>query len=157
MKLSMIVAMTPHRVIGKDNDLPWPLIKEDMKWFRRKTTGHVIIMGRKTYESLGKPLPKRANFVITRNRNFKAPGCFVFHDVDETLKEAFNIDKEPIVIGGSSIYEMFLPKIDTLYLTKIKKEYDGDTYFPEINLDEWEEEIIDETEEVCFTALKRKK
>jgi len=154
--LSMIVATDPNRAIGKDNDLPWPRIKEDMKWFRKKTTGHVIIMGRKTYESLGKPLPRRANFVITRNRNFKAPGCFVFHTVEAALAEAFNIDKEPVIIGGNAIYELFLPLTTTLYLTKVKKEYDGDVFFPEIDRSEWAEEKIDETEDVCFTVLRRK-
>lgn len=156
MSLSMIVAMTPERVIGRDNDLPWPRIKEDMKFFRRHTKGHVIIMGRKTYESLGKPLMHRANFVLTRNSNYKAPGCFVFTDIDEMLKEAFNIDKEPVVIGGAGIYELLLPKTTTLYLTKVIESYEGDTFFPELKSGEWEEEILDTTEQVVFTKLIRK-
>lgn len=154
--LSMIVATDPSRVIGKNKDLPWPRIKEDMKWFKKKTSGHVIIMGRKTYESLGKPLPRRANFVITRNRNFKAPGCFVYNDADVALKEAFDIDKEPIVIGGSAIYELFLPRTDTLYLTEVKKSYEGDTFFPELDLVTWDRKILDETEHVKFTILRRR-
>lgn len=156
MNLSMIVAMTPEGVIGKDNDLPWPRIKEDMKHFRKYTKGHVIIMGRKTYESLGKPLMHRANFVLTRNSEYRAPGCFVFTDVNEMLEEAFNIDHNPVVIGGAGIYELLLPKTTTLYLTKVNEVYEGDTYFPELNRDDWSEETLGITPQVIFTKLTRK-
>ena len=156
MKLAMIVAMTPSGVIGKDNELPWPRIKEDMKFFRKQTKGHVVIMGRKTYESIGKPLPHRANFVVTRNRNFKAPGCLVFHDLDEAIKEAYELDKQPVVIGGSGIYKAFLPKTTIIYLTEVKQEYEGDVSFPSFDRDVWDREVIDETDKVVFTKLTRK-
>jgi dihydrofolate reductase len=156
MKLSMIVAMTPNRVIGKDKDLPWPRIKEDMKFFKKQTRGHVVIMGRKTYESIGNPLPNRANFVITRNKDFKASGCFIFNDIEVALKEAFYFDPRPIVIGGSGIYTALLPKTSKIYLTEVKQEYDGDTYFSELDPAEWDREVLNETDEVIFTALTRK-
>lgn len=156
MNLAMIVAMTSNRVIGKDNDLPWPRIKEDMKFFRKQTKGHVVIMGRKTYESIGSPLPHRANFVVTRNRNFRAPGCLVFNSIEDALAEAYEIDKQPIIIGGSGIYKEFLPKTSILFLSEVKKEYEGDTHFPELVADEWSCEILDETENVIFTKLTRK-
>jgi dihydrofolate reductase len=156
MNLAMIVAMTPSGVIGKDNDLPWPRIKEDMRFFKRQTKGHVIIMGRKTYESIGKPLPHRANFVLTQNPNYKAPGCLVFTDLDKALTEAYELDKQPVVIGGSGIYRALLPKTSILYLTEVKQEYEGDVNFPMFDRSAWDREVIDETDKVIFNKLTRK-
>lgn len=155
MGLSMIVAMDPNRTIGKDNELPWPRIPEDMKFFRKKTLNHVVIMGRKTYQSIGKPLPKRVNFIVTHNRNFEAPGCFVFYDIEAAIQEALDIDDSPFVIGGSGIYESFLPYTDTLYLTRVNDEYSGDVFFPKLDLDQWDESVINETKDVSFCLLQR--
>jgi len=147
--------MDPNRVIGKDNELPWPRIKEDMKFFRKITTGHVVILGRKTYDSIGRPLPKRTNFVISRQEGLEIEGCTVFNDFEEALREAKKLDmyESPIVIGGAAIYEMALPKVDCMYVTKISKEYEGDVTFPEFDKSKWKEEILKYTEEAIYTRL----
>ena len=160
MSLSLIVAMDPNRVIGKDNDLPWPRIKEDMKFFRKITTGHVVIMGRKTWDSiyvgLGKPLPKRTNFVVTRQEGLEIEGCRVFNSLDEAIEEALKIDDSPMIIGGSSLYEMALPLVGSMYITQVKKEYDGDTFFPKFDTSLWKERILNSTENAIFTKLLRR-
>lgn len=134
--LSIIVAVAENNVIGKDNDLIWHLPR-DLKHFKETTTGHYVIQGRKTYESYGKPLPNRTNVIITRDKDYTAGGCIVVHSLEEALKEAKN-DAEPFIIGGGRIYEQALPLVDRIYLTKIHHSFEGDTYFPEIDLDEWE-------------------
>lgn len=158
MSLTLIVAMDPNRVIGKDNDLPWPRIKEDMKFFKKTTVGHVVILGRKTYESIGKPLPKRTNFVISHQKDLEIEGCTVFNDFEEALREAKKLDmyENPMVIGGAAIYEMALPYVSTMYITKINKEYDGDTFFPEFDQKAWKEETLKYTEEATYTRLIRR-
>ncbi|MFP4023420.1 MAG: dihydrofolate reductase [Thiohalospira sp.] len=134
--LSIIVAVSENNVIGKDNDLIWHLPR-DLKHFKETTTGHYVIQGRKTYESYGKPLPNRTNVIITRDKDYTADGCIVVHSLEEALKKAEN-DSEPFIIGGGKIYEQALPLVDRIYLTKIHHSFEGDTYFPEINMDEWE-------------------
>jgi len=133
--LSIIVAVAENNVIGKDNDLIWKLPR-DMKHFKETTTGHYIIMGRKTYESNGRPLPNRINVIITRDKNFKAEGCVVVHSLKDAIEEAKN-DSEAFIIGGGVIYELAMPFADRIYLTIIHHKFEGDTYFPEINMDEW--------------------
>lgn len=134
--ISIIVAVAENNVIGKDNDLIWKLPR-DMKHFKETTTGHYIIMGRKTFESNGRPLPNRTNVIITRDKNYTAEGCVVVHSLEDAIKEAKN-DTEAFIIGGGIIYEMALPIVDRIYLTKIHHNFEGDTYFPEINMDEWD-------------------
>ncbi|MFO7828393.1 MAG: dihydrofolate reductase [Bacteroidales bacterium] len=134
--LSIIVAVAENNVIGKDNDLIWHLPR-DLKHFKETTTGHYIIMGRKTFESNGRPLPNRTNVVITRDKNYSAEGCIVVHSLEEAIKEAKS-DPEAFIIGGGKIYELALPLVDRIYLTKIHHYFDGDTYFPEIDMDRWE-------------------
>ncbi|MAG91893.1 type 3 dihydrofolate reductase [Candidatus Woesearchaeota archaeon] len=134
--ISLIAAMGRNRVIGKDNSLPWKL-PEDMKRFKELTSGKTVIMGRKTFESIGRPLPNRKNIIITRDQNYKAEGCIVVHSVEDALKNADN--NEVMVIGGAQIYDLFLSKANKMYLTLIDHDFEGDAYFPEYNKDEWKE------------------
>ncbi len=135
--ISIIAALAENRVIGVNNTLPWRL-PNDLKHFRRLTTGHAIIMGRRNHESIGKPLPERTNIVITRNHDYRAPGCLVAHSLDEALKMADD-DAEVFVIGGAEIYRAALARADRLYLTRVHAEVQGDTFFPEFDRNEWRE------------------
>lgn len=128
MKLTAIVAMTPDRVIGRDGTLPWHL-PEDLAFFKRTTSGHPILMGRKTYESIGRPLPKRRNIVITRDTSWSADGVEVIHH-PESLED-LGIEDRVFIIGGSEIYRSFLEQLDELLVSHIYKSYPGDTLFPE--------------------------
>jgi dihydrofolate reductase len=136
MKISLIVAMGENRVIGVNNRMPWHL-SADLKRFRQITMGKPIIMGRRTHESIGRPLPGRKNIVLTSDRNYAAPGCTVVHGLVEALREAGA--EEAMVIGGSSLYRDFLPKADRIYLTLIHREFEGDTFFPEFDPKDWRE------------------
>src|SRR3989338_8105608 len=137
MIISLIAAMDKNRVIGKDNSLPWKL-PEDMKRFRGITKGKPVIMGRKTFESIGRPLPDRKNIIITRDRNYKAEGCIVVNSKEEALNAAKG-SEEVMIIGGEQIFEEFLPIANKMYLTFIDKEFEGDAYFPEYDNAEWKE------------------
>ncbi len=137
MIISLIAAMSKNRVIGKNNSIPWKL-PEDMRHFKRLTLGKTVVMGRKTFESIGKPLPKRVNIVITRDRSYMAKGCFVVNSVKDALKIPKD-GEEVMVIGGSEIYRQFLPFANVIYLTIIEKNFDGDSFFPEISRNEWKE------------------
>ncbi len=134
--LSIIVAVAENNVIGHENSLIWH-ISEDLKYFKRTTSGHPVIMGRKTFESIGKPLPNRTNIVISRNPDFKPAGCTVVSSLEKAL-ELLNPNEENFIIGGGSIYREALPLADKLYLTKVYHHYEGDTFFPEIG-SEWKE------------------
>ena len=127
--LKAMVAMTAERIIGKGNDLPWHL-PEDLQVFKRTTSGHPIVMGRKTFESIGRPLPKRQNIVITRDPNWSAEGVDIIHS-PEDLGTLDLQNPELFIIGGSEIYQLFLPQISELYVSAVFKDYDGDTKFPE--------------------------
>ena len=127
--------MSSNRVIGVNNTLPWHL-SEDLKHFKSLTTGHTIIMGRKTYESIGRPLPNRRNIVISRNKEASCEGAEVVHSIEDAFSISRN-DNEVFVIGGSNIYEQALSLVDQLYITEIKKSFSGDAYFPEINKQIW--------------------
>ena len=127
--------MSSNRVIGVNNTLPWHL-SEDLKHFKSLTTGHTIIMGRKTYESIGRPLPNRRNIVISRNSNTSYEGVEVVHSLEDAFSISTN-DKEVFVIGGSNIYEQALSFVDQLYITEIKKNFWGDAFFPDINKQIW--------------------
>ncbi|MCH1508289.1 MAG: dihydrofolate reductase [Akkermansiaceae bacterium] len=129
MKLSAIVAMTPDRVIGANGDLPWHL-PDDLKFFKKQTLGHPIVMGRKTFESIGRPLPKRQNIILTHNPAYHADGAETIHHPKE-LREFQLIDQQAFIIGGAEIYKFFMPILDDIYITHINEEYPGDTYFPE--------------------------
>jgi dihydrofolate reductase len=136
-KLSIIVAMSSNRVIGVNNTLPWHL-SEDLKHFKFLTVGHTIIMGRKTYDSIGRALPNRRNIVISRNIEISCEGAEVVHSIEDAFSISKN-DGEVFVIGGSNIYEQALHLVDHLYITEIKKSFLGDAFFPEINKSIWVE------------------
>ena len=133
VRLSLIAALAKNRVIGKDNDLIWKDIPGDMKWFVEKTRGHTVIMGRKTYDTLRvKPLPKRKNIVISRNRDLVLPGCIIVSSVEDAMKAAWNENEEEVfVIGGGEIYEQTIGRADRLYLTIIEAEAECNVFFPD--------------------------
>jgi dihydrofolate reductase len=134
-RISIIAAMAENRVIGVNNTLPWRL-PADLRRFRRITTGHHVIMGRRNYESIGKPLPERHNIVVTRNPDYRAPGCTVTHSLEQALATAWN-DAEVFVIGGADIYRQAFDRADRLYLTLVHADIRGDTYFPEFDTAQW--------------------
>lgn len=134
MSLSLIVAMTKNRVIGKDNQMPWHL-PADLAWFRQNTTGKPVIMGRKTFESIGRPLPKRTNIVLSR-QPFEYDGV-IWKDSLESAVDFVCDSEEIMLIGGGQLFNEYLSQADRLYLTEIQTELDGDTFFPSINWDEW--------------------
>ena len=143
MKLSLIAAMAQNRTIGRNNKLPWYL-PEDLKYFKRVTMGKPLIMGRKTFESLGKPLPGRPHIIITRDKDYTYPGCHIVHDRQSAITRAENLllidgGGEVVVIGGAEIYGLMLPKMDRMYLTEVREDVPGDAFFPEYNSDEWQE------------------
>ena len=142
MTISLVVAMASNRVIGKANGMPWRLPGEQ-KYFKAVTMGKPMIMGRKTYESIGRPLPGRANIVVTRTCKINGEGVTVTHDFHDAVKlaraiAAGNETGEIMVIGGGNIYEQALPLADRIYLTEIHADFDGDTFFPPLN-DHWHE------------------
>ncbi|MBS4051381.1 MAG: dihydrofolate reductase [Methylomonas sp.] len=135
MKISLIVAMASNRVIGLNGTMPWHL-SADLKRFKQITLGSPIMMGRKTFDAIGRPLPGRENLVISRNPEYRQPGCRVFADIDSALRYAQTCS-EVFVIGGATLYDALLPQADYLYLTLIQREFAGDTYFPEIDYSAW--------------------
>lgn len=136
--ISAIVAMAENRVIGAKNQLPWHL-PADLAHFKSITTGHPILMGRKTYESIGKPLPNRTNIIMTRDPYYQVDHCIVVSSIDDAIAAASDEHQEFFIIGGAEIYQQLLPSIQRLYLTLIHQEFEGDVYFPELNMSEWEE------------------
>ena len=132
--ITIIAACDRNRGIGLNNSLPWR-IPEDLKRFKELTLNKVVLMGRKTFESIGRPLPKRTNVVITRDKDFKADGVLVYN----SLEEALPIFSDIVVIGGGEIYKRLIEKADIIELTHIHAEYECDVFFPEINLNQWKE------------------
>jgi dihydrofolate reductase len=137
MKISLIVAMDRNRLIGRGNALPWHLPAE-LQHFKALTLGKPILMGRKTYESIGRPLPGRHNIVISRNPDFSAPGCTVVASVEAALAAAGDVE-EVMVIGGAQLYAELLPRAQRIYLTRIEAEFDGDAWFPPLADATWQE------------------
>lgn len=141
-RIALICAMARNRVIGHGNALPWRL-PADMKHFRELTTGHALLMGRKTFESLGRPLPNRTNIVITSQRDYAAEGTLVAHSLDEALALAATHvlpdNPEIFVIGGENLYAQMLPRADRLYITSVEAEVEGDAWFPQFDHDQWQE------------------
>ena len=133
--ISFIWAMDQNQLIGKDNGLPWRL-PEDLKFFKKTTNGHAIVMGRKTFDSIGKPLPNRENVILTRNTVFQQEGCLVMHSVQEILEWSKEKGGEIFIMGGREIYKQFIPHVERLYVTQIHHEFEGDTTMPAIP---WEE------------------
>lgn len=137
-EFSILVAIARNMAIGKDNRLIWH-IPEDLKRFKALTTGHTVVMGRKTYESLPfRPLPKRRNLVITRDKSLQLPGCVMAHSIEDAIGKMDN-DRENFIIGGAEIFRDFMPLAHKLYITWVHKDFEADTFYPEINPDEWTE------------------
>lgn len=159
---SLVVAMARNRVIGRDNQLPWRL-PADLAYFKQVTMGHPIIMGRRTWESIGRPLPGRQNIVVTRQRDYQAAGCTVVGSLDQAWAAAGDAG-EVCVIGGTSIFAEALPSADRIHLTEVDAEVPGDTYFPPFDRSEWvEREVsrqpVDARHEYAFriVVLERRK
>ena len=160
--LTLIVAVSENDVIGKDNDLIWRL-KADLKRFKALTSGHCIIMGRKTFESFPKPLPNRTHIVITRQQDYKVPeGVIVVNSLEAAIEQA-ELDANPFIIGGGEIYKQALNSVDTLEFTRVHHTFEGDTFFPLIREDIWEEtgRIYNEKDELhlypfSFITYKRR-
>ncbi|WP_417599812.1 dihydrofolate reductase [Owenweeksia hongkongensis] len=160
MNLTIIAAMAKGRVIGKDNDLIWHL-PDDLKHFKNLTKGHHVIMGRKTYESMGKPLPGRTNIVITRQKDFKANGCILVNTIEEGIQKAEG-DSQPFIIGGGEIYKQALKYAQTIELTEVNGEFDGDTFFPTFDEKQWKEvsrthHPVDEKHKYSFDFIQYSK
>lgn len=137
MIISSIAAVAKNGVIGNDNDIPWRL-STDLKYFKKQTSGHHIIMGRKSFLSIGKPLPNRTNIIVTRDPYFIASNCVVVHSIPEALEIAHrNGETEAFITGGGTIYEQTMDIIDKLYLTHVDATPEGDVTFPEVNYDQW--------------------
>jgi dihydrofolate reductase len=156
MKISVIVAMGEDRAIGQDNQLLWHH-SEDLKRFKAITMGHPIIMGRKTFESIGKVLPGRQNIIITRQKSYQVNGAAVCHDINATLR-CCDRCKEVFIIGGAQIYQEFMARVNRIYLTLIHRTYpDADTFFPEFNKDDFQETSREKPEEnYSYIMLDRK-
>jgi dihydrofolate reductase len=163
MIISIIAAMDEIHGIGIDNKLPWRL-SDDLTRFKELTMGHHIIMGRKTFETIGKALPERVNIIVTRNRDFQVPGCLVAHSPEDAIEMARSQgDDEVFVIGGSRIFQATIGIADKFYLTTVHTEGNADTFFPEFNLDDWQVEYsesfpADESNEfpTPFKVLQKK-
>lgn len=134
--LSIAVAVGENFAIGKNNQLLWHM-PADLKFFKQTTSGHTVVMGRKTFDSVGRPLPNRRNIVITRDTELKIDGVEVVNSLDEALAITKTEEKPVFIIGGAEIYRQALPKTQTLYLTTIHHHFDADTFFPEIDREEW--------------------
>ena len=137
-EINVIVAMTKRRIIGKDGTLPWHL-SEDLKLFKAHTTGNIVIMGRKTFDSIGRPLPNRRNLVVSKNiqENEKVAGVEYFPDLEHALNAAQDGSGKILIIGGASIYQQMIEKADRLYISLVDGDFDGDTCFPEVKEDVW--------------------
>jgi len=140
--ISLIVAMDKHCLIGRDNQLPWHL-PQDLAYFKKVTMNHKIIMGRKTFESIGRPLPGRENIIITRDSTYSQEGCTILHSIDEILKLSSRSNEELFVIGGAEIFKEILSVSDRLYITEIDDVFEGDTYFPDRKETEWKKISIE--------------
>ena len=141
MNVSLIVAMDKNRVIGKENDIPWRIPK-DWEYVKNTTSGHPIILGRKNFESIGRALPNRRNIILTSDKDLNFEGCEIVHSIDDVFELCKN-EEEIFIFGGEQIYNMFLPYVEKMYITKIYYEFEGDTFFPEVNFDEWKEVSVE--------------
>lgn len=158
--LTIIAAIANNNALGKNNDLIWHL-PADLKRFKKITLGHHIIMGRKTFESLGKPLPDRTTIIITRNTDYKVQGCIVVHDLSDAIKAAGE-DENPYILGGAEIYKQAMPLADVLDLTLVHESFDADAFFPEIDMSVWKEvnradHLADEKNKYDYSFVQYKK
>lgn len=137
MIISIIAAVADNMIIGNNNSLPWNL-PADLEYFKKNTLGKSVIMGAKTFESIGKVLPNRKNIILSFDKDYKAEGCVTVTSIEEALKEVGE-NEEVMIAGGASIYKQFLPLANKLYLTFIHHDFEGDTYFPEFDINQWKE------------------
>ena len=161
MNVSIIAAMDRNGVIGANGNLPWH-ISADLKYFKKITMGKPIVMGRKTHESIGRPLPGRENIILTRDRDYKTEGCIVLNSLEEILKHCNDVD-EIMITGGAEIYQLALDRVSKIYLTEVHTEIEGDTFFPDFDRDRWEEISREDYKadeqndfDYSFVVLKRK-
>jgi len=155
-RISLIAAMAENRVIGREGAIPWDLPK-DRRHFRELTWGHPVVMGRRTFETIGRPLPGRTNIVLTRQPDYVAPGCIVVHDLRDAL-EAAGEAAEVFILGGGEVYREALPVASRLYLTVVRGEVEGDVRFPEVPVGEFREverREIDDTLPCTFVVFER--
>ena len=152
-RVTLIAALGRNRIIGRDGTMPW-LLPEDLKHFKALTMGHPMVMGRKTFDSIGRPLPGRRSIVITRDREWRVPGVEVAHSFDEALDLAGPADRV-FVIGGGEVYAVALPFADHLELTEVDAEPEGDTWFPEWDPAQWREVARDQRDGYAFVSLER--
>ena len=147
MKITIVAAIASNNVIGQKNSLPWD-IPEDLKRFKQLTSGHTILMGRKTFDSIGRPLPNRKNIVMTKDTNYQKEGVEIVFDEKEALNLIKELNQEVFIIGGSKIYELFEPWASSLMITRVLKDFDGDAFSPDINWNNWQikskEDFLDE-------------
>lgn len=136
-RISLIAAIARNGVIGRDNDLPWRL-SADLQYFKKITSGHSIILGRKNHESIGRPLPNRTNIIITRDPGYQAEGCLVAHSLDNAINLAGD-DDEIFIIGGAQIYALAMDRVQRMYLTEVKTDIQGDVLFPDYDRSLWQE------------------
>lgn len=141
MSISIIAAISKNNAIGKNNELLWN-IPLDMKHFKETTTGHTVIMGKKTFESIGRLLPNRKNIIITHDLNYKFEGAEIYNSLTDVINKYKNSEEEVFVIGGGEIYKQALKDASTLYITHVEKEFPGDIFFPEISKNIWEEKNV---------------
>lgn len=155
--LALIVARSENGCIGREGGMPWHF-SEDLKYFKKTTAGHAVIMGRKTYESIGRPLPKRQNIIVTRDANYFAEGCTVCDSLESALTQAYAVDDAPFVIGGGELYRLALPRATQLYITEIARTVQGDTFFPEVPTDDFErtESVPGEDPSLRFDVWRRR-
>jgi dihydrofolate reductase len=158
--LTIIAAIANNNALGKNNDLIWHL-PADLKRFKKITLGHHVIMGRKTFESLGKPLPNRTTIIITRNTDYQVQGCIVVNDLITAIKEAGE-DENPFILGGAEIYKQAMPLADVLDLTLVHESFDADAFFPEIDMSVWkevnrEDHLADEKNKYDYSFVQYKK
>jgi dihydrofolate reductase len=158
MIISMAVAHGPLREIGLDNKLLWH-ISDDLKNFKKITTGKAIVMGRKTFESIGKPLPNRVNIVLSKDENLSIPGAEVITDplmaFDLALEHDDSDESELVVIGGAEIFNIYLPYVQKIYLSEVPYKGPADTFFPELNMSEWKEVSAEKFEQFNFRVLEK--
>lgn len=158
MLVSMIAAYSKdsqnRKVIGKNNSLPWHL-PSDLQRFREYTKGNAVIMGRKTFESIGRILPKRDNIILTRNPDFRVPGAYVFQDLDRALQFASVRNHETFIIGGQEIYQLALSRVDRIYLTEVKESFEGDTFLPSIDFSEFKSMYLEDNDQERFHIYQR--
>lgn len=159
MIVSGIVAVDKSGLIGRNNEIPWYL-PADLKLFKRITLNHNVIMGRNTFQSIGRPLPKRTNIVLTRDLFFTASGVVIAHSLDEALQVAKdNGESEVFIIGGAQIYRLSIPLLDRLYISEVQATFEGDTFFPQVDLTNWnlvKEELFPADEKNTFDFVFKK-